>query len=165
MRSAVEQFSSFVALARQRHAKHIRFSLLVGLLIAALLWQTQWITLRPALFLLLIGQFGTAAILFNRRAALSKRLDLDKAGMLAWFDTEEGFVKYLTAFENGIRTVGLMVLAYGFWLPTRNLGVALALGVVYPIIAYFGLVRGNLARTIRQLRMQKSELDELFNSQ
>jgi hypothetical protein len=164
MQSALERFSSFVTLARERHVKLMRFALVVAVLIALLFWQTQWITLRPALFLLLIGQVGTAAILFNRKTALSKRLDLDEAGMLAWFDTEQTFVKYLAAFENGVRTIGLMVLAYGFWLTTRNLWVALALGVVYPVTAYFGMVRGNISRAIRQLRVQKTEMQELFNS-
>jgi hypothetical protein len=164
MQSVVERFSSFVAVARGRHGKHMRFALLVAVLIALLLWQTQWFTLRPALFLLLIGQIGTAAILFNRKTALSRGLDLDESGMLAWFDAEEAFVKYLAALENGVRTVGLMVLAYGFWVPTRNLWVALALGVVYPVTAYLGMVRGNIARTIQQLRTQKSEIKELLNS-
>ena len=163
MQSAVERFSSFVTLARQGHVKHMRFALMVAVLIALLFWQTQWITLRPALFLLLIGQLGTAAILFNRKTALSKKLDSDEAGMLSWFDTEEAFVKYLAAFENGVRTVGLMVLAYGFWVPTRNLWVTLALGVVYSATAYFGMVRGNISRVIRQLRVQKAEMQALFN--
>jgi hypothetical protein len=73
-------------------------------------------------------------------------------------------VKYSAGFENGVRTIGLVVLAYEFWVPTRNLWVALALGVVYPVTAYFGMVRGNIARTIQQLRTQKSELLKLFDS-
>jgi hypothetical protein len=164
MQSAADRFSSFVTVARERYGKHMRFALVVAVLIALLLWQTQWITLRPALFLLLIGQVGAAAILFNRRMALSKGLNLDAAGMLAWFDTEEAFVKYSAAFENGVRTIGLMVLAYEFWVSTRNLWIALALGVIYPVIAYFGMVRGNIARAIQQLRTQKSEIQKLLNS-
>ena len=140
----------------------MRFALVIAAIIAFLLWQTQWPTLRPALFLLLIGQIGTAAILFNRTIALSKQPAEEQAAMLVWFDTEEAFVKYSSLFENAVRTIGLMVLAYGFWVPTRNLGIALALGVVYPLAAHFWLVRGSISRTIRQLRTQKQEIQELF---
>jgi hypothetical protein len=161
--AAVERFSSFVSIVRERHVKHMRFALVVAVLIALLLWQTQWIALRPALILLLLGQVGTAAILLNRRTPFSKSPDLDEAGMLAWFDTEAVFVKYLAVFENGVRAIGLLVLAYEFWMTTRNLWVALALGVVYPMTAYFGMVRGSISRTIRQLRIQKNEIETLFN--
>ncbi len=164
MQSAVNQFLSYVTLARSRHLKHVRFALVVAALIALLLWQTQWITLRPALFLLLIGQIGMAAILFNRVRALAKENSASEAEMLAWFGMEEAFVKYSALFENGVRTLGLLLLAYGFWVPTRNLWVAVLLGLVYPITAYFGMVRGNISRTIRQLELQKSGLDELFRS-
>jgi hypothetical protein len=164
MQSALERFLSFVTLARQRHVKQMRFALLVAALIALLLWQTQWLTLRPALLLLLIGQLGTSAILFNRRIALSKKLDWDEAGMLTWFVTEEKFVKYLAVFENGVRTLGLMVLAYGFWVSTRNLWLALTLGIFYPVIAYFGMVRGNLSRTIRRLKSQQDEVRQLLRT-
>jgi hypothetical protein len=164
MQIALERFLSFVALARERHARHLRFALVVGVLIAVLLWQTQWVTLRAALFLLLIGQIGTAVILRNRRRALSTLRDLDGPGMLAWFDSEEAFVKYSAAFENGVRTIGLMFLAYAFWVPTHNIGMALILGVAYPITVYFGMVRGNIARAVRRLKAQRSEIETLFSS-
>jgi hypothetical protein len=164
MQIALERFASFVALARERHARHLRFALVVGVLIAVLLWQTQWVTLRAALFLLLIGQIGTAVILLNRRRALSKLQGLDEAGMLAWFDSEEAFVKYAAAFENGVRTIGLMFLAYAFWVPTHNLRIALILGVAYPITVYFGMVRGNISRAVRRLKAQRSEIETLFSS-
>ncbi len=142
----------------------MRFALLLAVLIALLLWQTQWLSLRPALYLLLIGQLGTAAILFYRTIVLARESELDHAAMLGWFDTEEAFVKYLALFENGVRTVGLLILAYGFWVPTRNTWIALVLGIVYPLTAYFGMVRGNILRTIRNLRTGKREMQELFAS-
>lgn len=161
MQSSSDKFSSFVWLARVAHLKHLRFALLVAALIALLLWQSQWLTLRPALYLLLIGQLGTAGILFNRRTALSKEQVTEQTEMLAWFDSEEAFVKYSAIFENGMRTIGLLALAYSFWAQTRNLWIAVALGVVYPLTAYFGMVRGNISRTIRQLRIQKNEMRQL----
>jgi hypothetical protein len=164
MQMALERFSTFVAQARQRHARNLRFALVVGVLIAVLLWQTQWVALRAALFLLLLGQIGTAAILFHRQRALGKLQPLNASGMLAWFASEERFVKYSSAFENGVRTLGLLFLAYAFWMATRNLGIALVLGVAYPVTVYFGMVRGNVARAVRQLKSQRSEIETLLGS-
>jgi len=154
-----------IALAQARNARHLRFAALVAVLVALLLWRTQWVTLRPGLIVLLIGQLGAALLLLYRNASLSRDLrrlqntsSAAERSSLTWFDGEEAFVKRLALFENGLRLVGFALLAYGFWLPTRSIFIALAIGVAYPVTAYFGIGRRTTVRTLRDLEAQRNEL-------
>jgi hypothetical protein len=152
-----------VADAQQRNRKHLRFAALVAVLIATLLWRTQWITLRPGLIVLLLGQLGATAALVRRGVGLKKRYHQAESGVAfeppAWFALEAAFIKRLAVFENTLRLIGFVLLAYGFWIATRSLGLALAIGVVYPIMAYFGIGRANMRRALRDLEIQKRKLE------
>ena len=151
-----------IAIAKQRNAKHLRFAAMVAVLIAALLWRTQWLTLRPGLIVLLLGQLGAAIILSYRRVTLTKNLAAAGSNSdfnsLDWFASEGTFVKGLATFENSLRLIGFVLLALGFWEATRSLWLALAIGLIYPITAYFGIGRANTQRTLRELEAQKKSL-------
>jgi hypothetical protein len=168
MQSALERFSSLVALAHARHGKRIRFAVLMALLIAVLLWRTQWPTLWPGLAILLCTQLGAALLLLHRNRQLSRylhhlRSETQNIGIsLHWFDTEQSFLKHLALFENGARMIGFIALAYGFWVPTRSLWIALTLGLIYPVVVYFGMGRLNTKRTMNDLQGQKDEMQALL---
>ncbi|HEY3938476.1 MAG TPA: hypothetical protein VGL97_13660 [Bryobacteraceae bacterium] len=154
----LQDIKQIAALARQRNAKRMRFAFLIALLIAVLLWWTQWLSLRPGLVILLIGQLGSGLILRYRNHKLAAA---GRVAPLIWFDDEEAFVKRLSLFENGLRAIGFLVLAFGLWTSTRSLWLAVALGIVYPATAYFGMARRSDARLIEELRRQKKEMQEL----
>lgn len=163
MHGAPSRFVQAVAHAQQRNSTHLRFAALVSILIGALLWRTQWLTLRPGLIVLLIGQLGATAILLYRRFTLKKNLHEAESGGGSepplWFTWEAAFVKRLAAFENGLRIIGFVLLAYGFWKATKSPWLALAIGFVYPIAVYFGIGRANTRRTLRDLEAQKNKLE------
>ena len=161
MQGALDQFVSFVVLEQTSHRKRLRFAGLVAAFIAILVYQTQWLVLRPGLLVLLAGQAGVAVALFLRSGRLAKDLDRAKAGGLAeaaisaWFDGEELFVKRLALYENGCQLVGFAVLGYEFWLATRSQLLAFGIGLIYPATVYFGSTRGRSGKAIRQLKLQK----------
>lgn len=163
MHGAPSRFAQAVAHAQQRNSAHLRFAALVSILIGALLWRTQWPTLRPGLIVLLIGQLGATAILLYRSLMLKKKLhEVDSGGESEpplWFASEAAFIKRLAIFENSLRIIGFLLLAYGFWKATKSPWLALAIGVVYPIAAYFGIGRANTRRALRDLEIQKNKLD------
>jgi hypothetical protein len=159
MSAAADRFLFFVALSRARNTKRRRFALLIAALIAVLLWQTQWLSLRPGLATLLTGQIGSALILLYRN-----RRSVGSAELLAWFDQEKAFLERLALFENGLQMIGFLVLAFGLWSSTRNLWMAIALGIVYPATAYFGLTRRSDARAIEDLKKQKKEIQTLLQT-
>lgn len=163
MQGAPSRFVQAVAHARQRNSTHLRFAALVSILIGALLWRTQWLTLRPGLIVLLIGQLGATTILLYRRLTLKKNLYEAESGdgseAPLWFALEATFIKRLAVFENGLRLIGFVLLAYGFWVATRSPWLAVAIGIVYPITAYFGIGRANTQRTLRDLEIQKNKLE------
>ena len=121
--------------------------------IGLLLWQTQWLILRPGLAILLAGQLGTALMLLLHNFRLAK----GEGPPSQWFDAELAFVKRLALFENALRLAGFVVLAYEFWLATGNLIVSLLIGLVYPLTAYFGMARNSYVRSVRQLQADKEE--------
>jgi len=155
------RYGQAIGLALQRNRKQLRFAALVAVLIAALLWRTQWLTLRPGLALLLMGQLCATAMLLYRTTVLSKALaetrSRSRSDALAWFASEQTFVQRLALFENALRFIGFFLLAYGFWQATRSLWLAFAIGVIYPVAAYFGIGRTNTQRTLRELQVQKKE--------
>jgi hypothetical protein len=158
---SASRYGQAIGLALQRNRKQLRFAALVTVLIAALLWQTQWLTLRPGLGVLLMGQLCATAMLLYRTAALSKALaetrSRSRSDALAWFASEQTFVQRLALFENSLRFVGFLLLAYGFWQATRSLSLAFAIGVIYPVAAHFGISRSNTQKTLRELQVQKNE--------
>ena len=158
---SASRYDQAIDLALQRNRKQLRFAALVAVLIAALLWRTQWLTLRPGLALLLMGQLCATVMLLYRTATLSKALaktrSRSRSDALAWFASEQTFVRRLALFENALRFAGFLLLAYGFWQATRSLWLTLAIGVIYPVAAYFGIGRTNTQRTLRELQVQKNE--------
>ncbi len=163
MQGAPSPYVQVVAHAQQRNRTHLRFAALVAIPIATLLWRTQWLTLRPGLIVLLLGQLGATAALLHRRAALKKNFIQAEHGNgfepPIWFAMEAAFVKRLAIFENSLRFIGFVLLAYGFWTATRSLWLALAIGVVYPITAYLGIGRANTQRTLHDLEIQKQRFE------
>jgi len=170
MQAALDRFLSFMAIARTRNAKQMRFAGFMAALIAVLLWQTRWLALQPGLGILFIGQLGALFVLLYRNATLSRDFARWKtaappaAGLLVWFDREKAFATRLALFENGSRAIGMIVLAYGFWKTTGNVPVALVIGIVYPLSVYFGMVRKKNQSTIKDLRAWKNEIQELIIS-
>jgi hypothetical protein len=160
---ALNTFHSVIAEAQRRNAKRAHFAELIAVLLAILLWETKWLALRPGLVILLIGQLGVALVLILRNLRLSKDLErwsssVEKDDLLAWFEAEGAFARRSTWFESGARLLGLIVVAYGFWAVTGNLWVALAIGVVYPVSLYFGMMRSSNAVTLQRLEKQRDEI-------
>lgn len=127
-------------------------------LIAVLIWQTQWPSLRAGLAILLIGQLILAAAYFLRTARPVGRLPESQDAAHRWFSEEERFVQLTALFDNSARILGFVVLAYGFWTATHILWITLILGAAYPIISYFGVSRRNTRQVTRSLRQQRAEL-------
>jgi hypothetical protein len=121
--------------------RRLRTSLLAAILIGALAWYTKWPSLRLGLLVLLAGQLGLATMLFLRSRALAPQSA----------DSEETFWSRLRLVDNLQRAIGFAVLGYGFWTATRNLWLALALGVLYPAVCAVGIFnrRDRLRRTLR----------------
>ncbi|MDQ2774834.1 MAG: hypothetical protein M3Y57_07915 [Acidobacteriota bacterium] len=134
-------------------------------LIALLIYQTQWLLLRPGLTILLAGQVGAVLVLCIKNTKLLRDLDCGKAraseapDFLAWFDEEETFVRRLAFFQNGCQMIGFVALGYEFWVSTRNLWLAITIGCVYPATVYWGATRRSNLKTIRRLRKQKKEIE------
>jgi uncharacterized membrane protein len=145
-----KSFEAFVSGQRQRHGKRLSVAVLVMLLIAVLLSETQWLNLRTGLIVLLAGQAGVVTALLWRRW----RLDIDrrKAPCSAWFVSEERFIQRLTLFETACQVTGFLLLGRALWMATGSLLLALAIGVVYPMTLYVGLTRRKTAASLREIR-------------
>jgi hypothetical protein len=147
----------------------VRFLLIVALLLAALLWRTTWPSLRPGLIILLIGYFGAAILFLYRNSKLgaeARRMQNGAAAsedLLGWFDRQESFALWSTRAEAGLRTLGFLVLGYGFWLATRSGVIALLLGIGYPALTYFGMERRNNQRAAQTVRTEKEALSKLID--
>ncbi len=138
--------SSYVVAARARYAKQMQSSGLIAVLLAVLLWETKWPSLRPGLIVLLVSYAGSALLAFYRKQ--------DASSGPSWFDREQRWLTRLMLFETISRTAGFLALGYGFWVPTRSVTVAVLLGVVYPAATYFGLERRKYQRRMRALRAE-----------
>ena len=164
MQGTIDRFLLFVVTERARHTKRLRLPSLMVVLIAILLYQTQWPVLRPGLAILLAGQAGVMVALFLRSVTLAEDLNrrnsgvLDGAAVVAWFAGEEAFVKRLAFFESGCQTLGFAALGYAFWTATQSLWLALAIGLVYPITTYLGITHRRNLKTLRQLEAEKQEI-------
>ena len=170
MDAATQQVNAQAILAHTDHSRNKKAAALLGALMAVLLWQTRWPSLRAGLVVLVMGQLVVVAMLTRRNWAIAKSLEgLRKengpgADLLGWFDQEESFAKRLTLIENAIRLVGFLMLAYGFWYATGSIAVAVLLGIFYPVIAYFGIVRKKHLRNISKLKAQRSHLQKTLLS-
>ena len=170
MDGAAQQVIQRVTLAHAQHAKSARAAGLLGVLLALLLWETRWPSLRLGLIVLLMGQLAAMAMLMRRNARNANDLKRLRTGgmveseLLSWFDEEERVAGQLTVVETSTRLVGFLMLAYGFWQATGSVAIALLLGVFYPVIAYFGIVRKNHVRMIKKLQAQKSQVQEALLS-
>lgn len=167
MAPAAEKFSSFVALAQSRNFKEIRSNLLVAAVTAVLLYFIQWPALRAGLTVIVVSRVLLAAVSFRRHSSYRKLLDrlshddFNTAGMMPWFDEEQKFVSRAKLLYAG-PILGLMILGYGLWVQTRNLWIAIALGVVYPASIAFGVWNANDVRAIRLIRKQRSLMASLL---
>ncbi len=153
-----ERLQTLIGAARHRHMAGARANGIVVLLLGALVWYTKWPSLRAGLTILLIGYFGVLVFQIRRSGALARNINEPTTD---WFDGEERFVGRLNLLEAIIRTIGFLVLGYGFWTATGSIGIALALGIGYPVVAYFGMERRKYLRT-RQLL--KTEREAAFHS-
>ncbi len=146
----------------------MRFSLIIAVLLAVLLWETVWPSLRPGLIILLAGYVGTAILFLYRNATLARAAtalrteEPARGAVLAWFDKEDSFAKWAALLETGLRTIGFLVLGYGFWLATRSDAISLLLGVGYPAITYFGMDRRNRLRARQRLQTEKEAMATLL---
>ena len=86
----------------------------------------------------------------------------EREDLLGWFDRQESFALWSTRAEAGLRTLGFLVLGYGFWLATRSDVIALLLGIGYPGLTYFGMERRNNRRAVQTLRAEKEALSKLM---
>ncbi len=163
MTSALDRISSYAAAMRTRNAARVRSNAIIAVLLALLLWETQWPSLRPGLLILLIAYLGSALWLSYRNKQLAHAIEQVEEGLFKpaaipkWFNTEEAFLRRLMLFENILRTIGFAVLGYGFWVPTGSVLIAVLLGAVYPAISYFALERRNYRRRLQTLLAAKNE--------
>ncbi|MDQ2840848.1 MAG: hypothetical protein M3Y72_07390 [Acidobacteriota bacterium] len=161
MQPAIGRIQSLIAATRARHLNRVRSSAVVALLLALLLWQTQWPSLKAGLVLLLIGYGGAASLLLYRAFAL-RRWTVRSPELMRWFDDEQAFASRLMLFESVTRGAGFLVLGYGIWIATRNALLAIGLGIAYPAFAYFLLERKNYERAKRSLQIEKEAAAALF---
>lgn len=152
---ARDRLFSFIAAARKRYVARMRSLAIVALLLAALLWLTKWPSLRLGLILLLAGQAAVILLLLNRVRRLGRE---QGEASISWFDEESAFVTRLALFETFTRTIGFLVLGYGVWVATRSWAIALALGVGYPAVAFFGMERRNQQRARKMLVTEKEAI-------
>jgi hypothetical protein len=154
--TAQSSWVAFVLLERRRHARRLYMACVVGVLIAVLIYQTQWLNLRTGLMILLVGQVGAAAALILRIAKLSK--NINQSYSASWFESEEFFLNALALFDTACQAAGFLTVGWAFWISTQNLGVSVAIGVLYPVIVCLGITRRKNRAIIKQLRSQAAGL-------
>lgn len=150
---------------RVENGKRIVSSWFIAILIAVLLWQTRWPSLHVGLLVLLVTQAAIPVALQNQNRILSRDLNAwestppDEHSILHWFALQERSVGRLAAFENLGRLAGFALLAYGFWVASGYIWLAIGLGLIYPVIIYFGVTRNDTRRRRQELRKRKQELN------
>ncbi len=168
MRAAIDRLCFFAVQARARNTKAMRSAAYVAVLLTLLLWWTQWPSLLAGIIILLFAQLSIVIFYLMRNSRISRELTrfedypADGLSLLSWFEDERIFSSRLVLLENVLRTVGFLVLAYGFWIATRSTFIFLLLGVVYPVSTYFGMSRKKQQRTIAQITAQKEEVAALI---
>lgn len=165
---AADRFRSFLLLGRQTNDKALKSALLIAALLAVLLYETYWPSLRTGLVILLCGQLVSAAWRVWRNAKLKQepidigKPDLARQTVDAWFEAERSFARNLSRIENGARLIGFLVLGCGFWIATHILWIAVLLGVIYPVSVYAGITRRADRRYVARLAAQKAEMETLL---
>lgn len=163
MESASDRFRVLVGLTRVRNGERIVSSSFLAILIAVLLWQTQWIALRPGLAVLLFVQAAISLSLAYQNRRFSRAIvnwqtnAPDEPEISGWFDEQTRFVTRLALVENTGRFAGFGLLAYGFWISSHLLWLAIAIGLVYPTIVYFGITRKNQRRAQSELEQNRDK--------
>jgi hypothetical protein len=159
--SAADHLASLISAARSRNRARLRTAAIISLLLALLLWLTKWPSLRIALVVLLLGQLGVIVFLLARNRTLAHDLlELDRGSLGAdpdWFETEARFLRAQAVFDTAARSIGFLLLGWGFWQATRNTAIALLLGVGYPLVAFF-VDRRSYQRARRRLEIEKEAL-------
>jgi hypothetical protein len=124
--------------SQARNNQQIRSSLLIAALVGVLVWKTQWPAIQPGLIVLLVGQLGLAGFLifFNLRRKSPMKLN----ELLA---VEGSAMRKAAWLGNGSRLLGFALLGSGVWRSTHNLPISIGLGVVYPAVIAWGLVRSS----------------------
>ncbi len=146
-------FLSFVQSQRRSRVKNVITAILTAVLISALLYETQWLSLRPGLIMLLIGQLGSAvALVFRNMQASNEATHPD------WFEAEERFLDRLALFDSISLFLGFLALGYAFWVSTESLWLSIAIGIVYPAAFYFGVTRRRRLEAIKKLAVKKQQL-------
>ena len=170
MDTARESIYTLMNKARTAKMARVRSAVVVAFLLAALLWLTQWPSLRPGLVILLGGQIGVIVILLRRSFTASREMQQvaanvpEKNAFTHWFDGEAVFARQLGIIEDLIRTIGFLMLGYGFWTATGSVLIALTLGIIYPVFAYFGMERRKHLRAQRILQAEKDGIAALLNA-
>ena len=142
----------------------MRLAAMVAALIAVLIYQTQWFMLRPALAILLAGQAGAVVALLWKNRGITKDLDrwktspVEEATVVDWFASEERFVRRLLLLESGCQLIGFLALGFEFWMVTRSLWLAAAIGFLYPVSSYFGVTRRRSRDVIKKLHSEKQQV-------
>lgn len=113
------------------------------------------------------GRLIVAFVLFRRNRAYRKTQDealqerMPESTVLSWFDDEEKFLKRVKFFY-AVPVIGVVILAYGFWMQTHNLWITLALGLLYPASIAVGIWHMYDIRGIRTLRRQRAHIQALL---
>ena len=164
MQPPSERLGAIAAAARERLAGRIRSAVLLAVLLAALIWFTKWPGLRAGLWILFLAQCIVAGVLVARTRTLAvqsqaMRKNVSGPAPADWFEAQARFVRALAIFENAARAAGFVVLGWGFWSATRNLAIAMALGIAYPLLAYFAMERPRQSRILKDLRSERDAFD------
>jgi len=166
-----ERLAIAMTAARIRGLSRIRSAFFIAILLIALLWFTQWPSLRAGLLLLLAGQFAIVVLTLWRNRQIEKEgralseLALQTDDLPAWFDEELRSVALVASCEAGLRTLGFLVLAFGFWKATGNATLSLVLGVGYPAITFFTMDRRKQLAAQHRLRAEKASVEAMLRRQ
>ena len=130
--------------SKARNNQQIRSSLLIAALVGVLVWKTQWPAIQPGLVVLVIGQVGVAGFLIFRNLRHRPAVELNEL-----LQEEGAAMRKAGWLGNGSRLLGFVLLGFGVWRSTHNLPVSIGLGVVYPAVLAWGLVRSSSRYAVR----------------
>jgi hypothetical protein len=159
--AAIDQFVAFIGAERDNCVRRARSAALFSILILALLYRTEWTILRPGLAILLIGQLGVAVAYVVQAVRISR----DSSVIYTWFDRQRSFIRRVAWFEACCHWAGFAVLGYGLWRASASWSLGVALGIVYPAAAYFGINRRRNANATRRLTVKEEQIVLIFLEQ
>ena len=123
------------------------------MLLAVLLYKTQWPSLRAGVGVLLIGQVIDVIALTLRTVRPSRSVEMREH----WFQEEENFTWRLGRMDAIVQFIGFAALGYACWQYTGSRILGIAIGVLYPLTFYFGLHRKRTDAAIRELQRSSAE--------